>query len=996
MRTSRILLCLAIGALVALPLMAQGNPTARVSGTVVSADGQALPGATVTFQSPNLQGSRVVVTGANGNYSSPPLPPGEYEITFQLEGFQTVTKRVRLSAAQSVDVNTTLELESVAEEIVVTGEAIEVISEGTTSAQTITREELEHLPVARNLENAVALSAGVHTTGPGGNISINGAQSWENLFLLNGVTLNENIRGQPFDLFIEDAIQETTTATSGVSAEFGRFTGGVVNAITKSGGNQFSGSLRTSFDNDDWTAETPETSSRTNEINETFEATFGGPILRDRIWFFLAGRDRETESTFTTRFLRIPVPQPFEEERVEGKLTFALTKSHQLQVSALEIDEFQGNNLHGGLGGFGITVDDGSADDRELPQDLLAANYTGIITPNFFVEAQYSEREFTFAGSGGNDQSLNGGTPIWDFVNGVIYNESLFCGVCRDEERDNENKLAKGSYFLSTANAGSHDFVFGYDTFEDIRAADNHQSPNDLMIWNFAESVIDTSTNQVFPVWIPASLAGGVATSIEFLPILNETQGTSFVTNSAYVNDRWRLNDQWSFNIGLRWDESDFDNSLGQPVVQSDQISPRLGATYRPSIDSPWQFNATAGTYVGQIPNTQGNASSPAGVPAQFEFFYDGPPVNLGLGPGDPGLIGPEQALDILYNWFFGVCPNALDDPFGCPLLFGVDIPGATTLVDDSLDATAADEFTIGFTRQLGTRGAVRADFIYREWGDIFATKTDLTTGKGSTDAGAVFDQGLLVNDDSALERDYTALNVLFNYSFLNNRLRLGGNYTLSEAEGNFNGETGGSGPVSSGFLSYPEYKEQEWNNPIGKLGVDQTHRARAWAIFDIFRTQRNYLNVSLLQNYFSGSPFSAAGDIQIQQFVNNPGYETPPSDVTYFFSDRGAFETDDVTRTDLSFNYSLNFGRFEVFFQPEVLNLFDEESVTGVNTSIITAVNTGPTSCNGNPCQAFNPFTTEPVEGVHWVKGSNFGEPTSDGSFQLPRTYRFSVGFRF
>lgn len=988
MKITRILLCLALGTLLALPVLAQGNPTARVSGVVTSADGQALPGTTVTLASENLQGSRVVVTDGNGNFASPPVPPGEYEITFQLEGFGTQARLIRLGAAQQVELNVQLQLAEVSEEIVVSGEAVEVISEGTTSAQTVTREELESLPIARNLQSAVALSAGVFTTGPSQNIVINGAQSWENLFLLNGVTLNENIRGQPFDLFIEDAIQETTTATSGVSAEFGRFTGGVVNAITKSGGNQFSGSLRTSFDNDDWEAETPLfNGARTNEVNETFEATFGGPILRDRIWFFLAGRDRELASTASSNILNISYPTDFTQERLEGKLTFSLTKSHQLQGSYLEIDTTQLNNGHGGLTQFVITTDDGSLSDRSLPQTLQTINYTGILTPNLFVEAQVSEREFAFEGSGGLDQSLLGGTPIWDFSNNVIYNESLFCGSCRDEDRNNENELAKVSYFLSTGSAGSHDLVVGYDNFEDIRAADNHQSPNDLMIWNFAPSIIDEASNQVFPVFFPG------ATNIELLPILNETQGTSFITESIFVNDRWRLNDKWSFNVGLRYDKNDFANSLGQDVIQSDEISPRFGATFRPDLNSPWQFNASYGKYVGQVPNGVGNSSSPAGVPAEFRLRYAGPEVNTGGGP----LLGPEAALDVVFDWLLGVCPTVLDgptfDPFSCSqFLTLVDIPGATTLVADGLSSTSADEFTIGFTRQLGNRGSFRADLVVREWDNLFATQRDFSTGIGQDDRGNQFDLGVLVNSD-ALNREYTGLNLLFNYNMLDNRLRLGGNYTLSETEGNFVGETSGSGPVTSGFLEYPQFKEARWSVPEGRLLSDQTHRFRAWAIYDIFRTQNHYLNVSLLQNYFSGTPFGASQDIVIQPFVDPAvlnSYVTPPTEVNYFFTDRDAFETDDITRTDLSLNYSLNLGRFEIFLQPEILNIFDEDGAIAVNTTDIdTAVTDGS-------LQPFNPFTETPVEGVHFTLGENFGQPTSDASFQQPRVYRFSVGFRF
>ena len=149
---------------------------------------------------------------------------------------------------------------------------------------------------------------------------------------------------------------------------------------------------------------------------------------------------------------------------------------------------------------------------------------------------------------------------------------------------------------------------------------------------------------------------------------------------------------------------------------------------------------------------------------------------------------------------------------------------------------------------------------------------------------------------------------------------------------------------------------------------------------------------MSLLQNFFSGRPYSASGNIDSRPYVTNPGYISPPGTVTYFFSPRGAFETDDVTRTDLALNYSFNwnaFGKqFEVFIQPEVLNLFDEDAVTDPDSSINDPENSG--------LAAFNPFTETPQEGVNWSKKDDFGMALNQDDFQLPQTWRFSVGFRF
>ena len=99
------------------------------------------------------------------------------------------------------------------------------------------------LPTTGNIDAYLLSAPAVHPTGPSGAYSIAGSTSFENLFMVNGVTVNENLRGQANDLYIEDAIQEATVSTGGISAEYGRFSGGVVNVVTKSGGNLFSGTI---------------------------------------------------------------------------------------------------------------------------------------------------------------------------------------------------------------------------------------------------------------------------------------------------------------------------------------------------------------------------------------------------------------------------------------------------------------------------------------------------------------------------------------------------------------------------------------------------------------------------------------------------------------------------------------------------------------------------------------------------------------------------------
>lgn len=977
------------------PLLAQGNPTARISGQVSDPDGAGLPGVTVTFESAVLQGARVTVSEEGGNYTSPPLPPGVYTVSFELQGYQPVAHRVRASAAQALELNAQIEQVEITEEIVVSGEAVETVSSGNSAATTITYETLEDLPAGRDLDTAMLFTPGVQDSGING-ITISGAQSNDSLFTLNGVVLNENIRGQAFDLYIEDAIQETTAQVGGISAEYGRFTGGVVTAITKSGGNDFSGSFRVNLENDDWLASNRFSPEREDEIEEIFEATFGGRIVRDRLWFFAAGRDESTTEQETTTQLNIPFPQDFEQERIEGKLTGSITPQHQVGLSYIEIDEITTNIPHG-FAVNPIVIDDGSLDpEREDPQELQVLQYTGVLTDNFFLEAQYAEREFTFVGGGGEDTSFRGGTPVWELGTGgaPAHNASVFCGVCPNEERDNEQARLKGTYFLSTQGGDSHDMVFGAETFTDIRKADNHQSANDWFIWNFNPAIV--TEGDVFPVFAPFPQG---LTEILYLPILNPSQGTDFQTDSLFYNDTWRLNDAWSFNLGARYDRTDAVNSNGADVADSDEISPRVGLTWTPGGDSPWNLHAYAGRYVGIAANGVFDNSSPAGNPASFEFLYLGPTINT-TGPA----VDTEDAVQTVFDWLFSVCPglatiqdperpfdppSSTDPAFTCPLLIGADIPGFNLLLDDSLAPNSADELKLGFSRPLGQYGVIRGDAIYREWQNFFITRRDLTTGQVTTPAGTQQDLGIQVNDDDVISREYLGLDIAVNLALLDRRLRLGGALTVSELTGNTNGETGGSGPIATGLLEYPEYRDLAWNAPEGRLTSDRPIKLDLYGTYDLLRTAHNRLAVSLAQSFDSGTPYGAVTGIEIQPFVDNPGYATPPPDVDYWFTDRDAFDTDDLTRTDVGINYAFQIGDWELFVQPEVLNVFNEDSAISVNTTVLSAL-------DDPSLQTFNPFTETPVEGVHWRKGDDFGEPTSEGDLQRPREFRVSVGFKF
>ena len=230
---------------------AQGIPTATLTGKVLN-DGQGLPGVSVTAKSPTLQGTRTSVTGANGEYVFANVPPGDYTVTFTLSGFQTVTRTVKLSASQRSQVDATMSLASVATTVTVVSTG-EQISQSSVEATTYTSAILAALPTQRTIASAVNLAPGLNNNGPNGVISP--APSRSRTSTWSTASSSRTTSGtRRTTSSSRTPSRRRRRPSSAISAEYGRFVGGVINTITKSGGNTFSGSFRTTFTNDSWTS----------------------------------------------------------------------------------------------------------------------------------------------------------------------------------------------------------------------------------------------------------------------------------------------------------------------------------------------------------------------------------------------------------------------------------------------------------------------------------------------------------------------------------------------------------------------------------------------------------------------------------------------------------------------------------------------------------------------------------------------------------------------
>lgn len=966
-------LMICVLAIVPSPSAAQ-IPTATISGRVLDSGGLPAPGVSVTAQSPSLQGTNKTTTSQDGYYTFRLLPPGTYTITFQKSGFAASKESRTVAATESIVIDITLKPETVTENVTVTPDT-GIFANTVQAATSIKHDLLASLPTQRTLLAAVALAPGVHATGPSNGVSMGGAMSFENSFMLNGVQIQDNLRGTPFDLFIEDAIQETTIATSGISAEYGRFTGGVVNAITKSGGNTFGGSFRTTFSNDNWRTQSPFGEPKTDNLVPTYEMTFGGPVRTNSTWFFGAARFFDQVAADETGYTGISFNTKDNEKRFEGKVTQRFGNNHNLQVAYTGIREEQVNNA---FPSASLVMDLASLTTRELPQNLISAHYTGTYGSRLVLEGQFSMRKFTFEHDGGLSRDLIKGTLLEDQQTGANWWAPAFCGVCLNEQRDNNDFLVKGSYFM-TGKRGAHDVTFGYDLFNDKLKGDNHQSGSDYHVWTTTSTI---QNDVVYPV-----IAGDDSTWIIWWPIRATSQGTNFRTHSLFVNDAWRMDSHWSFNLGLRYDKNQGDDASGQKVANDSAVSPRVGAIFDPAGNGKLTFNVSYGRYVAAVANNIANAAAPNGTPSIIGFFYEGPDINLT--PGAP-LVSSEAALQQVFNWF-NANGGTNRDPFF------VKIPGVQLQIRQSLASPHADEFAFGVSHQIGTRGAIRADFLRRTWGNFYANRVDTTTGKVTDEFGQTFDLNLTENTD-ALNRDYTALNVQGSYRY-GARTTVGGSYTLSKLHGNINGENINSGPITSDILSYPEYFDRKWSFPDGDLSADQRHRARIWANVDLpWDGKYGRVSLGVVEVLQSGTPYGAVGSVRTGALVPDKGYETPPATVNYFFTSRDAFHTDSEYRTDLAVNYAWKIPsarKAEFYAQAQLLNLFNQFQVFNtaggeINTTVLTSVD------DPRRFKSFNPFTETPVRGVNWDTGDKFGQPIDAGAYTLPRTFFFALGVRF
>ena len=944
----------------------QGQQYGSVTGRVSDADRLPLTGVTVTVASVALQGSRTATTDVNGVFSLPGLAPGDYTVRFELHNMASVQRRATVALGTTIVLDQELALAPVSETVDVRASLPSAVTaHGSVNLQL---SEMQRLPVGRTPFLIAELSPGLTDNTPSqSQVTVSGAFAYDNVFLMNGVDINDNVLGTPNNLFIEDAIQEVQVLGSGVSAAYGRFSGGVINVITRSGGNAFSGAFRTNLTNPAWIKETPferaAGTARASKLSPTYEFTAGGPVLRDRLWFFGGARAERTTNSTVFAQTRIPYVSTNDNTRYEGKLTGTIAHGQTLQGMFIDNQ----TDLH--QPSLGASIDPATITSPSTPNHILGATWRGMLGTRTFAEAQYSQKQWHLEHVGGTSAAIVdspfltrglSGMPASLHYNGPYFDSS------DPEERNNQQFTGSVSRMFSSRGFGSHEVKSGVEYFTSTRVGGNSQSLSGYVFQADYKLGADgrpefDANGRLIPRFIP-----GTSRMQTWLPL----RGSSIDVNtaSAYVNDRWSAGSRFTFDLGVRYERVRSNATGDIEGAQGNTLVPRLGAAYDLTADGRTILHATYGHYSGKYNDVQFSRNSNVGNADRITGNYIGP-----AGEGRDFAPGFDPAN---YQTFTGTFPTA------------------NVFFDNHLRSPLTREFTIGVGRELSRSGWARATYVARHatnFIDDFITIADGQTviARNGVNLGA-FDNVVYRNTDLP-KRDYQALQFESAYRF-GTRLAVNGHWTVQlQNDGTFEGE-GSTGPAIPTLIGdYPEIYVGSRSFPDGRLDDFQRNKVRVWATYNLDLGRFGAVDLAPLYRYNSAKTYSLAASVALTpaQIAANPGYARIPTSQTILFGARGSQFFEDFHLVDFAATYAVPVRQsLRPWVKVEVLNALNNQKLISWNTSV-TADTAGPKDENGLP--------------LNYIKSASFGAANGPASYPRPRAgldggraFLASLGIRF
>jgi outer membrane receptor protein involved in Fe transport len=386
-------------ALVATSAMAQTSTTGSIEGMVTDPNGAAVKGATVSVTSPNLISPQTATTGDDGRFRVLSLPPGTYKVIIEAGGFakfESGDVGVNLGRTSSADA--TLQLATATASVTVTSGAA-VDTAANTSGSNVSSEQFSNFPTQRTVQSLYTIAPTVtrsglrDATGRDRDPSVAGSSGPENNYILDGVNTTDPAFGGSGANLPFEFVQEVEIKTGAYGAEYGKSTGGIFNVITKSGGNEFHGDLfgyGTTKGMVRSVKNFPFTGSSANGFSEVdLGGDIGGPIIKDKLWFFGAFNPQRRTNFYLTQTFFQPVQNKVSIPFYAGKLTWALNGRNTFTASTFgdftKVDGFLATGALTNVNGFGddITAFVGR---QETGGHNYAARLNSTITPTFIGE----------------------------------------------------------------------------------------------------------------------------------------------------------------------------------------------------------------------------------------------------------------------------------------------------------------------------------------------------------------------------------------------------------------------------------------------------------------------------------------------------------------------------------------------------------------------------------------------------------------------------------
>ena len=566
--------------------------------------GDPVPAATITLTHQDRGIVRTGVGDAQGTFIFTALPLGKYKVVVRFDRFESASIVDNLvEADRTTVVPVVMSPAAIAETVTVLGEVPIVDLRNQTLQTRLRATAFERMPYARSFLTLLGQAPGVVGTG---NVNAHGAIKSNNLFLIDGVDITDAATGTFAGDIHYEAIDEMVIRTSALSVDFGRATGAVVDVITRSGTNQYLGSFKYLATNDRWNEQNttasqvapfaPLARTRIDQVNPVSSWTAGGPVLRDRIWFFLGGQDLdEVSPARQTNAAPGFAPEEFQQTKQSPyaayRVTTQLAPGHMLWV---KYDDAPTNGLV--MDYFGGGAERRALTSQRQGGNVLASQYAGAFGAGWTGEVLVARVSNFIEATPFEASSLANGSPFVDLLDGRAYNGGAIVGHVRRPRL----QVNAAVTYLASIGGKYHDIKFGAD-WQDLRS----------------ESLFDFPGGSLFLV------EGFNPETRTFTPQIRQdfdsAPSRSIARDTAiFVRDRIAFGERVSVEGGVRLERLSARSDVGAQTVDAFAISPRVSVSAAVSEDGKTLAVASFGRFHDSIRLQYSDAF--AAVPQQTNF----------------------------------------------------------------------------------------------------------------------------------------------------------------------------------------------------------------------------------------------------------------------------------------------------------------------------------------------------------------------------------------